>query len=119
MSTTYVVLLQGNENTWADLSADEQAEVFGKHQAFAAALAERGHTMTGGAELAHSRETTQVRLVDGELVVTEGPYTESVEQVGGYYVVETDDLADLVQCVRIISEEHGAIEIRPTTGNEV
>lgn len=117
MTTTYVVLLSGNEEMWASQTPDEQAAVFAKHHAFAQALAERGHTVTGGAELTHSRRTTQLRLVDGETVVTEGPYAESIEQLGGYYVVESDDLADLVRCAEIILEGDGAIEIRPTTGS--
>lgn len=115
MPTTYAVLLQGDENLWESLPEAEQTAVFARHEAFATALAERGHTITGGAELTHSRRTTQVRLVDGAAVVTEGPYVESVEQLGGLYLVESDDLADLVECVKLLVDGDGAIEIRPAT----
>lgn len=118
MTTTYAVLLAGDEDAWEALTPDEQAAVFSRHEAFAAALAERGHTMTGGAELTHSRETTQLRLVDGEAVVTQGPYAESTEQLGGFYLVETDDLPGLVECARLLLDDDGAIEIRPATGGE-
>lgn len=115
MSTTYVVLLPGTEDRWEALSPDEQAAVFAKHEAFAAALSERGHRVTAGAELTHSRTTTQLRLVDGEVVVTDGPFAETVEQLSGFYVVESDDLPDLMACAGIILEDDGAIEIRATT----
>ncbi len=115
MPTTYVVLLTGDENRWEAMSADEQAAVFARHEAFATALAERGHTVTGGAELTHARGTTPLREVDGEAVVTQGPYAESVEQLGGLYVVESDDLDDLVDCARLLLDDDGAIEIRATT----
>ncbi|MCW2812565.1 MAG: transcription initiation protein [Nocardioides sp.] len=115
MSTTYVVLLPGDENRWEALSAEEQAAVFAKHEAFTEALTQRGHTVTGGAELTHSRETTQLRSVGGETVVTQGPYAETVEQLSGFYVVESTDLDDLVDCTRILLDEDGAIEIRATT----
>ena len=51
MTTTYTVLLPGDEDAWEALGADEQAAVFASHEAFTGALAERGHTVTGGAEL--------------------------------------------------------------------
>lgn len=113
--TTYVVLLPGDENAWEASSDEHKAAVFAKHEAFSQALEERGHRVTGGAELTHSRETRQVRRVDGELVVTSGPYAETVEQLSGFYVVETDDVDDLVQCTGILADGDGAIEVRATT----
>nr|MDQ3359983.1 YciI family protein [Actinomycetota bacterium] len=66
----------------------------------------------GGAELTHSRGTQQVRQVGGVVQVTEGPYAETVEQLTGFYVVESDDLADLLDCVSIIADADAAIEVR-------
>ncbi|PWN02186.1 transcription initiation protein [Nocardioides silvaticus] len=111
--TTYVVLLPGDENAWEALSAEEQAAVFAKHEEFSAALAARGHTVTGGHELTHSRTTKQVRKSpSGELLVTDGPYAETVEQLSGFYVVESDDLDDLVQVCGILADGDGAVEVR-------
>lgn len=118
MTTTYAVLLAGDEDAWEALGADEQAAVFARHEAFATALAERGHAVTGGAELHHSRRTTQLRLVDGEAVVTQGPYAETTEQLGGFYLVQTGDLAGLVECAQLLLDDDGAVEIRPTTDEE-
>lgn len=117
MTTTYVVLLTGDEDAWEASSPEEQAAVFARHEAFSKALAERGHTVTGGAELTHSRTTTQLRSVDGRATVTQGPYAEAVEQLGGFYVVESDDLDDLVECARLLLDDDGAVEIRATTGS--
>ena len=83
--TEYIVLLPGNETEWAKADEAERARVYGKHQEFAAALAERGHKVTGGAELAQSTEAKTVRRTGGSVAITDGPYAETVEQLTGYY----------------------------------
>ena len=111
--TEYVVLLPGNEETWATTSAEEKQRVYGKHREFQAALAERGHKITGGAELHHSREAKVVRPGAGGLQITDGPYAESAEQLTGFYVVETSDLDDMLKCVGVLAEgESGGVEVR-------
>lgn len=112
--TTYVVLLPGDETTWENATPEEQAAVFAKHEEFSRALAERGHTITGGAELTHSRTTRKVaRKADGSLVVTDGPYAETVEQLSGFYVVESDDLDDLLEVCAILAEPGSTpVEVR-------
>ncbi|KAA1425938.1 YciI family protein [Nocardioides antri] len=112
--TTYVVLLPGDEDAWEALSPEEQGTVFARHEEFSRALAERGHTVTGGAELTHSRTTRQVRRnADGGVAVTDGPYAETVEQLSGFYLVESDDLDDLVQVCAILADVGGPpVEVR-------
>jgi hypothetical protein len=112
--TTYVVLLPGDETAWENASPEEQAAVFAKHEEFSQALAARGHTVTGGEELTHSRTTKKVaRETDGSLLITDGPYAETVEQLSGFYVVESDDLDDLVQVAAILAEPGSApVEVR-------
>lgn len=115
--TTYVVLLPGDEQTWEEATPEQRAAVYARHEEFAKALAARGHTVTGGAELTHSRETRQVRTVDGVLQVTAGPYAESVEQLTGFYVVDSDDLDDLLACVGILTASaEDVVEVRAATG---
>ncbi len=107
--TTYVVLLPGDETTWENASPEQRAAVFAKHEEFSQALAERGHTVTGGEELTHSRTTRKVaRGADGSLLVTDGPYAETVEQLSGFYLVDSDDLDDLVQVCAILAEPGSA-----------
>jgi hypothetical protein len=101
MSTTeYVVLLHGDARAWRDQTADEAERNDARHAAFGAACAERGHVITGGSELVDYASATVVRRPAGEPpVVSEGPFTELVEQLGGFYVVETADLDGLVRLV--------------------
>ena len=112
--TEYVVLLPGNESAWASATEQQKAEMYAKHGEFARLLGERGHKLTGGNELTHSSEARVVRNGDGGIVVTDGPYAETVEQLTGFYVVDTDDLDDLLQVVGVLAGADGAIEVRPT-----
>ena len=111
--TTYAILLPGDEDHWATVGAKERARVYAEHDRFSKALAERGHTVVGGAELAHSNGARTVRQgPDGGLVVTDGPYAETVEQLTGFYLVESDDLDDLVDVCGILAATGDTVEVR-------
>ncbi|MCK9792358.1 YciI family protein [Isoptericola sp. 4D.3] len=116
--TTYVVLLPGVEDAWENASAEQRAAVYARHQEFARVLAERGHRVTGGAELTHSRTSKQVtRDSAGRVVVTDGPYAETAEQLTGFYLVESDDLDDLLPVCALLSGDlgdgdAGTVEVR-------
>ncbi len=110
--TTYVVLLIGDESRWDRATPEERLATYGRHEEFSRQLAARGHTITGGAELAHSRAAVRLQGTGADAIVGEGPYTESVEQIGGFYLVDSDDLADLTECARLLADGDGAIEIR-------
>lgn len=106
--TTYVVLLPGVEDVFEQASAEERAAIYARHEEFARTLAERGHTVAGGAELTHSRTTKQVRRGGGgRVVVTDGPYAETAEQLTGFYLVESDDLDDLLQVCALLAGDPG------------
>lgn len=111
MTTTYAVLFPGEEKPWADAPPAERARVYGLHEEFVRLLAERGMRMTGGAELAPSAEAKVVRGARGSVTVTDGPYAETVEQLTGFYLVETDDLDDLLQLCGLLSEGE-PVEVR-------
>jgi hypothetical protein len=111
--TKYVVLLPGDEDAWEAATPEYRAGVYDKHAELSKALADRGHQVVGGAELAHSRTAKKVRAGDdGGLLITDGPYSETVEQLTGFYLVESDDLDDLLQVVGIIAEVESSIEVR-------
>ena len=110
--TEYAILLPGNEAQWENATPEHRAAMYAKHGEFAAKLAERGHKVTGGAELAHSRGALVVRNVDGGVAVTEGPYAETVEQLTGFYLVESDDLDDLLQVAAMLAGPEGGVEVR-------
>ena len=112
--TEYVVLLPGDESTWESATEEQKAQMYARHGEFARLLAERGHKVTGGHELTHSREAKLVRGGADGITITDGPYAETVEQLTGFYVVDTDDLDDLLQVVGVLAGSEGAIEVRGT-----
>jgi len=110
----YTVLLPGDESAWETATEEDFARVMGQHERFSTLLAERGHTIVSGAELAPSGTARVLRSQAGEVTVTDGPYAEAAEQLGGFYLVRTDDLDDLAEICKVLIEDGGAVEIRPT-----
>ena len=96
--TTYVALLPGDENAWESATEEHRAAMYAKHGEFARLLAERGHTITGGAELrtrARPASYAGRRRHRGH----RGAVRRDRRDLTGYYVVETDDLDDLLEVV--------------------
>ena len=115
--TQYVVLLIGDEAAWEQAPQAERERVYALHHEFSQALEQRGHKITGGAELTPSREAKVLRTdAAANHTVTDGPYAESVEQLTGFYLVESDDLDDLVEVCKILGRGEGAIQIRAAAG---
>jgi len=113
--TSYAVLLPGDESAWESATPEQRAAMYETHGRFAAMLEERGHKITGGAELTHSRSTKQVRRdAAGAALVSDGPYAETVEQLTGFYVVESDDLDDLLQVCALLAGPDTPVEVRAT-----
>ena len=110
--TSYVVLLPGDETLWEATPEAEKQAMYAVHAEFAKRLAERGHKVTGGAELTASATG---RIVSGSLdsvTVTDGPYAETTEQLTGFYTVDSDDLEDLLNIAGILAEGGGRVEVR-------
>jgi len=125
MTSRYVILLPGDETAWEDATQEHRDKVYSRHDEFGRQLRDRGHTVVGGAELTHSREAKIVRAdADGKVVITDGPFAETAEQLTGYYEVESDDLDDLLQVVGIVAgPDHdragmGGVEVRRVVGDE-
>ena len=95
-STEYAVLIVGDETTYQAATPEEHTEVMQRHMEFARLLAERGHTVTAGAELTASTTARVLRDTGAGHTVTDGPFAEGAEQLGGFYTVRTSDLDDLV-----------------------
>ena len=114
--TQYMLLIPDDEKDWAGKTEDERNAVYARHQEFSEALAARGHAVVHAAELAPPSTARTVRAVDGVVQVTEGPYAESVEQLSGYYVISTEDVDDLVQCVGILADAESGLELRECLG---
>ncbi len=111
--TEYVVLIVGHaDRWWTSMSLKERKDGYVEYARFGEELARRGHKVTGGAELHQSSEARSIR--PGSCSVTDGPFTETAEQVGGFYLVESDDLDDLLDCCKIIAAVGDGIEVRRT-----
>ncbi|WP_374455240.1 YciI family protein [Nocardioides sp.] len=116
--TDYIVLLLGDTEAWWDTPEAEKKATYEVHGRFTEELEKRGHTVIGGAELPRASEAKS--LAPYSDVVTDGPWTETTEQLGGYYEVRTDDLDDLMRVCTILSATGDAVEVhRKLTGEEV
>ena len=107
--TSYLLLIHGDESAYDSMSEAALEHLMGKHGEFSEALTSRGHTMVSAAELTSAKEATVFR---GPQSITEGPYAETTEQIGGFYYVETDNREDFLECARILAEVHPDLEIR-------
>ena len=113
--TEYVVMFPAdNEAEWeAGTEADHQL-TFDTDAEFARLLKERGGAVTGGAGLAHSSRARTIRRGEGAgLMITEGPFAESVEQLSGFYLVTCDDDDALTEAAQVLTRAHPVVEIRP------
>ena len=112
----YVVLIPGNEETWETTPQEDKEQVYNAHMEFAKLLAERGHSFVEGAELVRSDQARIVRGSVDDVSVTDGPYAEAAEQLTGFYVIDTDDLDDLLKCVGRLCSYEGRVEVRAYAG---
>ena len=107
----YLVLLAEEEGDWENAGPEARQAVMDAHTAFHKAVAERA-TMLAGEALAESSAGRTLRHVDGEPLVTEGPFAEGVEQLGGFYLVEADTQDLVLELCRLLPTSY-AVEVRP------
>jgi hypothetical protein len=109
----YMLLIYGDEAAWNALSDAEQGAQFAEYAAFSTWLEERGW-MRAGDPLADTDQATTVRVRDGQTLTTDGPFAETKEQLGGYYIIECDHLDQAIDAAsRIPAARGGSIEVRP------
>ncbi len=111
----YFVLLAGYGEMppWDDLTPEEQEVVMSQHGAFADACTERpGVEIVGGEALGEGSMATTLRTRSGELTITDGPFAEAAEQIGGFYLLEAPDLDTVIDLCRVLPAYD--IDIRPT-----
>lgn len=116
MSTEYLVLLYGDESIWENATPEEREAAFAAHGRFSDACTEGGHEITGGAELASSRTARTVRRTTEGTSLTDGPFAETVEQIGGFYLVRTDDVDALAALVATHLSD--TAELRPMVADD-
>jgi hypothetical protein len=106
----YVLLIHADENGWDKLSEDEQKAIYGEYMAVSEA-----DGVYGGAQLQSVSTATTVRVEDGRTLTTDGPFAETKEALGGFYLFEADNLDDAIELAARIpaARTGGAIEVRP------
>lgn len=115
----FLLLIYGNEAHWDKLSQAERDGIFGEYMEFTKSIAQSGH-LRGGNELQPTQNATTVRVRNKKKSVTDGPFAETKEQLGGYYLVEAKDLDEaLALAERIPSARWGSIEVRPILPHEM
>jgi len=109
----YLLLIYGNEATQAQRSQEQLAAEFQAYDQYTKALAESG-LMEAGAALQSVNTATTVRVRDGKTLTTDGPFAETKEQLGGYYLINCKDLDEAISwAARIPGAAIGSIEVRP------
>jgi hypothetical protein len=109
----YILLIYENEAEAKGRNKEESQRIWGEYMAFTGSVKESGH-MRAGEPLESTATATTVRVKAGKTVRTDGPFAETREQLGGFYIVEAKDLDEAVGiAARIPTAKHGSIEVRP------
>jgi hypothetical protein len=109
----YMLLIYGAESDWQRLSEAEQGRIFAEYGKFTQEIVASGHFKAGD-PLEDISTASTVRVRDGKVLTTDGPFAETKEQLGGYYLIEAANLDDALRiAARIPSARFGSIEVRP------
>lgn len=111
----YMLLIYQNDQAWDALSEAERNQAFGAYMQFTQEIGASGHLVSGD-PLQPISTATSVRVRDGKTQTTDGPFAETRETLGGYYVIEAKDLDEATKIAARIPDARigtGVIEIRP------
>jgi hypothetical protein len=109
----YLLMLYSDESGWGKRTPAEQQQGMAAYTAYTQALREAG-ALVGSDRLQPVSTATTVKVTDGKTQVLDGPFIDSKEQLGGYYLIEAPDLdAALSWAARCPGAHHGTIEVRP------
>ncbi len=109
----YLLLLYSNEDGWKQMTPEQQQQGYASYMAYTEALKKAG-AYKASQRLQPVAAATTVRVTDGKSQVLDGPYVESKEQLGGFFLIEAADLdSALAWAARCPGSSHGTIEVRP------
>jgi hypothetical protein len=113
----YMLLIYHDEQSWDGITEAERQQVYLEYRNLRGELESRGEFLSGS-ELQPITTATTVRVRDGKELVTDGPFAETHEQLGGYFLIEATDLDEATAiAARIPSARTGTIEVRPLAEN--
>jgi hypothetical protein len=114
----YMLLIYGDQNLEAQATQAERDAVLQEYFAFAAELRKRGISL-GGDELGPSWTATTLRMRGGNLHVTDGPFAETKEQLGGYFLLQCASLDEAIDVAKLCPAiKTGSVELRPIVEND-
>ena len=109
----YLLLIYDDETTWAEMPEAERNGYFQEYMKYTSDLQQAG-VLVGADQLQPTSTATVVRVRDGEQIVTDGPFTEAKEVLGGFYLIEVGSLDDAIEwAAKSPSARGGTIEVRP------
>ena len=111
----YLLMIYQNEAEYAKIDPATSQKIFGEYQAFTQSIIQSGN-FKGGDRLqpVSTATTVRVRVREGKTLATDGPFAETREQLGGYYMIEAKDLdAAIMIAAQIPGARYGSIEVRP------
>ena len=109
----YLCLIYENEKAWESKPQSELEAIMGEYFAFTEGIRSNGKLVAGEA-LQPTQTATTVKVRNGKVSTTDGPYAETKEQLGGFYLIDAKDLNDAIQVAsKIPGARDGAVEVRP------
>ncbi len=109
----YLLLINDDEQLWGAMPEEQRNALYGEYMAFTGELQSRG-ILVGADQLQPSSTATVVSIRDGETIVTDGPFAETKEVLGGYYLIDVETLDEALEwAAKIPSARFGHIEVRP------
>jgi hypothetical protein len=109
----YILLIHTDERAFAALSEAERQQIFGEYMQLTQQIRSSGHWLAG-APLHPASSAKSVRIRGGKPIVTDGPFAETREQLGGYFLIEANDLDEAIGiAARTPGARLGTVEVRP------
>jgi hypothetical protein len=109
----YMMLIYGDQKQFTKMTEGEVAKMMQDYGEFTQSIVKSGH-FRAGSQLQPTSQATTIREKSGKLISVDGPFAETKEQLGGYYLVECKDLDEAVAIAkRIPGAWHGSVEVRP------
>jgi hypothetical protein len=114
----YLLLINDEESVWSSMPESDRNAIYAEYGTYTEELASRG-LLVGANQLQPSSTATTVSIRDGETIVSDGPFAETKEVLGGYYLIDVESLDEALEwAAKIPSARYGHIEVRPVVMRE-
>jgi hypothetical protein len=114
----YLLLIHDDESQWGDMPEDARNAIYAEYGQYTQELESRG-LLVGANQLQPSSTATVVHVEDGKTLTTDGPFAETKEVLGGYYLIDVDTLDEALEwAAKVPTARHGHIEVRPIVMRE-